>query len=290
LIVSIVLPVHNEGHRLRETIAALRKTVSVEYEIIVVNDGSSDGCCDFLLSNPAEFEDVLLTDLPKRHGVAYARNLGAAQAKGSILIAMDAHCVPRAGWLPKLLDELHNPGVGIVGPQISSMESPSATTFGLTIRDRELGVGWLNRQAVQPYPVPLVGCACMVMTREFFDMVGHFDALRGYGMEDVEMCIRCWLLGYSVMMVPGAVVEHWFKKQAFAVGWHDFLYNRLRTAVLHFDGAPLERILASLQTKPSFADAAASLLTSDVWNRHHLLRQARKRDADWFCRKFAIDL
>lgn len=91
---------------------------------------------------------------------------------------MDAHCIPRRGWLNKLLEELHKPGVSIVAPQISSIESPSATTFGLTIRDRELGVEWLHRQEDKPYPVPLAGCACMVMTSEFFKAAGSFEPMR----------------------------------------------------------------------------------------------------------------
>ena len=77
-------------------------------------------------------------------------------------------------------------------------------------------------------------------------------------------------------MVPGAEVAHWFKKEPFPVGWHDHLYNRLRTAVLHFDGEPLQRILASLRSKPAFSDAVASLLVSDIWERRRLVRDEPK--------------
>jgi GT2 family glycosyltransferase len=285
--ISIVLPVYNEGPRLSQTLTAIRDTTNVSYEVIIVNDASTDSCCDALRADPPPLENLMLIDQP-RLGVAHARNVGAEHAKAPILITMDAHCIPRQGWLEKLLAELHKPGVGIVAPQISSIECPSATTFGLTIRDRELGVQWLHRRANEPYPVPLAGCACMVMTREFFEAAGHFEAMRSYGMEDVELCIRCWLLGYSVIMVPDAEVAHWFKKEPFAVGWHDYLYNRLRTAVLHFDGERLERIVSSLRAKPAFPEAVTSLLVSDIWQRYSLARSHRKHDADWFCRKFEI--
>jgi GT2 family glycosyltransferase len=286
--VSIILPVYNEGTRLAQTLTTIRDTVNLSYEVIVVNDASTDSCCDALRADPPPFENLVLVDLPQHHGVAYARNLGAGHARAPMLVAMDAHCIPRPGWLDKLLRELHKPGVGIVAPQISSIECPSATTFGLTIHDRELGVQWLHQQAKEPYPVPLAGCACMVMTREFFEAAGRFEAMRSYGMEDVELCIRCWLLGYSVIMVPNAEVAHWFKKEPFPVGWHDYLYNRLRTAVLHFDGERLERIVASLRAKPAFPEAVTSLLVSDIWQRYSLARNHRKHDADWFCRKFEI--
>jgi hypothetical protein len=89
-------------------------------------------------------------------------------------------------------------------------------------------------------------------------------------------------------MVPDAEVAHWFKKEPFPVGWHDYLYNRLRTAVLHFDGERLEHIVASLRAKPAFPEAVTSLIVSDIWQRYSLARNHRKHDADWFCRKFDI--
>ncbi len=286
--VSIAVPVHNEGSRLFETLEAIRNTAGVPYEVIVVNDASTDACCDFLRAAPETFDNVVLVDLPRQQGVAQARNLGAERARAPVLVAMDAHCLPRPGWLEKLLGAFHSPGVGIVAPQISSITCPSATAFGLTIRDCELGVEWLRQKGDQPYPIPCAGCACMAMTREFFEAAGGFEPMRSYGMEDVELCIRCWLLGYSVMMVPGAEVAHWFKKEPFPVGWHDFLYNRLRTAVLHFDSEQLERIVKSLRSKPQFSEAVTSLLTSDIWTRYQFVRDRRKHDGEWFCRKFGI--
>ncbi len=287
--VSLVLPVHNESRRLFETLAAIRDTTDSGYEVIVVNDASTDSCCDFLRTDPP-IANVMLVDLPQRQGVAHARNLGAQHARAPVLVFMDAHCFPRPGWIEKLLAELRKLDGGIVAPQISSFECPSATTFGLTIRDSEFSVAWLGRAGDASYPVPLVGCACMAMTRQFFEEIGSFEALRSYGMEDVELCLRTWLFGYPVIMVPGAEVAHWFKKEPFPVAWHDYLYNRLRTAVLHFDGTPLERILASLRSKPAFSDAVSSLLVSDVWTRYAFMRTRRKHDADWFCRKFGITL
>jgi GT2 family glycosyltransferase len=285
--VSIVLPAYNEGPRICETLAAIHDTTNISYEVIVVNDASTDSACDALRSSPP-FANVILEDLPQHSGVAAARNYGAGRAQAPVLVFMDAHCIPKSGWLEKLLAELDHHDGGIVAPQIGSAEDPRATTFGLTIRDEEFGVDWLAREHDEPYAVPLVGCACMVMTRGFFVAVGGFEPMRSYGMEDIEMCIRCWLLGYPVIMVPAAKVAHWFKKEPFSPCWHDYLYNRLRTAVLHFDGERLQRILSSLQTRPAFRDAAGTLLVSDVWPRYSLLRARRVHDADWFCRKFNI--
>lgn len=288
--ISIILPAYNEGPRLCQTLAAIRDTVALRYEVIVVNDGSTDLGCETLRADPSPFGNVLLIDLPGRHGVAHARNLGAARAAAPVLIAMDAHCIPQARWIEQLLEELEKPETGIVAPQIVSIDSPSARAFGLTITNREFGVQWLHRQGVEPYPIPAAGCACMAMKKEFFEEIGQFDEMRSYGMEDVELCLRCWLSGYSVTMVPNAEVGHWFKKEPFAVGWHEYLYNRLRTAVLHFDGDHLEGILHQLRTKPAFTDAMTSLLLSDIWQRRCQIRSRRRHDGAWFCEKFKIAL
>jgi GT2 family glycosyltransferase len=288
--VAIVLPVHNEGPRLYETLDAIRNSTTLAHEVVVVNDASTDAGCDFLRAHSPPFDHVALVDSPRRNGVASSRNLGAERARAPVLVFMDAHCAPRAGWLEKLLAELDQPNAGIVAPQISSLETPSVSTFGLRLCGRNFNVEWLPRRADQPYPVPLVGGGCMVMRKEFFESVGRFDTMRSFGVEDIEFCLRCWLFGYSVTMVPQAEVAHLFKKNAFPVGWHDHLYNVLRTAVLHFDGGQLQRILASARTKPAFSEAASTLLASDIWTRYSFVRARRKRDAEWFCKKFEIEI
>ena len=60
--VSIIIPVHNEGEKLYLTLEALRYSTNVNYEVIVVDDGSTDLCCDFLRSNHSLFNNVLLVN------------------------------------------------------------------------------------------------------------------------------------------------------------------------------------------------------------------------------------
>jgi hypothetical protein len=61
--VPIVLPVLNEGPRLRQTLACIRDTTTVSYEVIVVNDATADSCCDPLRTNPPAFDNTLLQTL-----------------------------------------------------------------------------------------------------------------------------------------------------------------------------------------------------------------------------------
>ena len=198
---------------------------------------------------------------------------------------------PQCGWLEKLLATLYKVDIGIISPCISVAGNTDVKGFGLTIINRDFLVRWLGKQADEPYEVPLVGGGCMTMKKSFFEAIGRFDTMRTFGVEDVELCIRCWLFGYPVIVVPNAEVAHWFKEKSnFYVGWQDYVYNLLRTAILHFDGESLARILDYLQTKPSFREAIESLLLSNIWERYGFVRAKQKHNAEWFYQRFAIEI
>src|SRR5215831_7810458 len=122
----------------------------------------------------------------------------------------------------------------------------------------------------------MVGGCCMLLYRSYFDMLGGFDAMRVYGVEDTELCLRSWLLGYPVIVVPGAEVAHVFKEQTnFSVPWEAYVFNSLRLALLHFDGEPLSRLLSYWSACPGYEQAWNALQQSDIWARREELRIRR---------------
>jgi len=129
------------------------------------------------------------------------------------------------------------------------------------------------------------------MRRTTFDAIGCFEAMRRYGLEDVELSIRCWLAGFEVVVEPRADVGHWFKKEPnFEIPWTDYLYNVLRTAILHFDGEPLRAVVDGVSGDPCFGAAMGLLLTSDIWTRRAAVRARAVRGGDWYCKRFGVQL
>jgi GT2 family glycosyltransferase len=285
--VSIVIPVHNEAHRLKETVLAVHEAADVSYEIIVVDDGSTDGCADFLEENP--LLEVRLFRAASRLGVAGARNFGCQQARASVVMFMDGHCQPSQGFLSEMLRALYRLGRGLVVPQVVSQGDPTARGFGMTLAGASLTPVWLGPEFVEPYPVP-VGCGCCQMFfRTWLDQIGHYDRMRTYGVEDLEISIRSWLLGGPVYVVPKAAVAHYFRsKTTCNVTWSDVAYNSLRMAHLHFSGARFERMVEYWRPSPAFAEAAKWLEASDVQVRRAWIDERRKHSADWYCEKFGI--
>jgi GT2 family glycosyltransferase len=298
--ISVVIPSLNEGDLLRRTVDALKASLPADGEIIVVDDGSTDGSTDFLSAPDAR---IMLLKPPRRLGSAGARNFGAAHAAGRLLVFCDAHVAPPSGWTETLLAPLGNPDVGAVMPAMRAMrypedyganaaDSPQARGYGLRWADAGLGVSWLGCRRPEPYPVPLLGAAFLAMRRNLFAAVGGFDpGIDVWGTEDAELSIRLWTLGFECLVVPGVDVAHKFRSShPYRVEWESVIYNKLRLASIHFTPARAERVMTRLSGNAAFAAASTRLAGSDCIARADQLRAMRRYDDAWFFTRFQAEL
>ncbi|MGB7761383.1 MAG: glycosyltransferase [Bryobacteraceae bacterium] len=288
---SVVVISLNEGGNLRRTVDNLRDTAPRESEIIVVDDGSTDGSVNFLSDG---YPGVTLLRPAERLGVARARNFGAAQAKGGVLVFSDAHVLTPEGWSGPLLNLLGRPEIGAVAPAIGMLQAGAAesTGYGQKWCDASLAVAWLGRQSDSPYPVPLL-CGCfLAMRRDVFAEIGGFDSgMVLWGAEDSELSIHLWTRGYECWVAPEVGVQHAFRAQfPYEVKWEPVLHNRLRLASTHFGPRRLLRVVDRLKQYDEFAAAGVRLLTGDLAGRTSTIRAARRYDDDWFFGKFPNDL
>ncbi|MCF7975204.1 MAG: glycosyltransferase [Phycisphaerae bacterium] len=287
--VSIVIPAHNEGENLVDTIrCVLENTAYPDFQIVVVDDASTDGS-GHRLSNVFGSDDRVETVRAEGVGVANARNLGAARASGNILVFLDGHCFTPPHWVSKLVEPLADMRVGMVGPAFAIMHRGSDVRgLGLIWRDASLELEWLEQREDRPYPVPLQCGACQAVRKGDFERLGGYDTgMTRWGSEDEELCLRTWLMGYEVMVQPQAVVYHLFRKShPYAVQNQKIIYNRLRLAMLHFSEERINRVLNYYSHTPGLNQIMDWLQESDVTNRRDELRELRCRDDDWFCTRF----
>jgi len=288
---SVVVISLNEGESLHRTVDNLRDTLPAQSEIIVVDDGSTDGSVGFLSDGYAA---VTLLRPVRRLGVAAARNFGASHARGDILVFSDAHVLVAPGWADPLLEVLARPEVGAVAPSISAMRPAAVecTGYGQKWHDASLTVGWLGPQGTEPYPVPLL-CGCfLALRRDVFTEVGGFDSgMVLWGAEDSELSIRLWTLGYECWVAPSVNVQHAFRARfPYEVKWEPVLHNRFRLASIHFGPRRLLRVVERLKQYDEFAAASVRLLSGDLAPRSTQLRSLRRYDDDWFFNKFPNEL
>lgn len=284
---SVVIPTLNEGEMLHMTVnSILRQTAYKNFEIIVLDDGSTDGSCDRYEQNSDPRVRLVRS---QGRGVARARNLGAAHAKGKYIVFIDAHCRVSANWLEEFVAALARPEVAIVGPCFTRLESPTPRGCGVMWRDLALDQVWIEPcDEMRSYVVPLTPGGCQAFRRDTFLALGRYDeGFTRWGSEDVELCLRAWLLGYEIEVCPHAVVAHHFREsRGFAVDDLDILYNFLRMIHMHFSPPRIRGVLKAIAHNPHIQRALDRLYESDIFSLRQSLLAKRVRSDDWFFERF----
>lgn len=288
--VSIVIPAFNEGDWVHRTLEAVGATASgAQVEILLIDDGSTDGSCENLPVDAYPVPPHILRT--EGVGSARARNAGARHASGEILIFMDAHVIPDAGWLEALTRLLRDPTVGLAGLPVRDVERPSSVGYAYTFMDENLLAGWVSNGHQRPFEVPcIIGC-CFGARREVFADLGGFDPghIR-WGVEDLELSMRSWFLGYRCMVDPSVQVAHFFKHDKprnFSISWEKYDVNLLRCVLTYFDGARRRTILSAISKRKNFSRSLARVMKdADFWNWRADLRRRFRRDEAWYFSKF----
>jgi len=288
--VSFILPSLNEGDNLYKTIKSLCDTSTCDYEIIVIDNGSTDGSTDFIENGNCDIPTRLFK-IANPLGVARARNFGAAFAEGDIVVFVDAHIVFPYDWITPIIEVVQREDVGIVAPAVSAWGAPGALGFGMHWTDATLNVEWLGKQCEDPYAVPMLPGLCQAFRWDFFHEIDGFDTgMVGYGTEDLEICLRTWLLGYKVFIVPEIEISHLFRANApYDLHWTDTVYNMLRATYAHFNSQRADRVIAEIKSLPYFREAYNLIRDSDIWSRRRSLEVKRIFDDNWFFDKFGMD-
>lgn len=284
-VVSIVVISRNEGEELARTIESIHANTRVPYELIVVDDGSTDGSTDFVREN-TDWRLVRTRD----QGVAKARNLGARLASADVVVFADAHIRAPEFWHEPVLDAVMLPDVAAVAPGIYSLEEPRRRGFGLATVGPDLHHRWLRKSCDEPYAVPVLPGCFLAMRREVFLETGGFDdGLYQLGGNDVELCLRLWTLGWELRVIPAVEVGHLFRVNTpYHASWVSAVHNRLRTAFVHFNDDRCHRVIEELRSFEAFPEALVRVAQTDIASRRIALMSKRRYDDDWFFRKFDL--
>ncbi|MFD2369947.1 glycosyltransferase family 2 protein [Brevibacillus sp. GCM10020057] len=284
-LVSIIIPVKNEGDNVRSTIMSLFNCrTRYAYEVIVVDDASTDNCCLFLQQLKSPQITLITTN---GIGAAAARNLGAEHAKGKYFIFCDAHLQFENFWIDQLMEVVLTRQADGVAPGIASMTEPHVIGYGQSL-DQKLGVIW-NPRPPKLAPVAILPGGCFLVSREVFQKVGGFDrGFRVWGYEDIEFSIKMWLFGYTCMVHPSVKILHLFRKaHPYTVVHEHVYYNMLRMAYSHFSEPRIEAC------KKLIVYAKASEIEDDVLTHGAAAQRMRyfahrKYDDNWFFQRFRI--
>lgn len=295
---SIIIACKNEVNTLKSTVDSIISSNNiVNFEIIVVDDGSSDFSTEFLTSssNKDIYKDVVLIKTDKQ-GVAGARNAGAKAAKGNYLFFCDAHVRVPVRWLDNLVNTLNYNNAHIVAPCILNttdidMINTLEPAYGMTCDDKLRAI-WLTNRCNKITEIPFA-CGCTLgITREVFEKVNGFDHIfQVYGSEDFELCLKAWLYGYRVVVNPEVIVQHYFKSvHSYKITTSNIIFNILCLAYSHFNK---KRIINTIDIVKN--DLAFSIAAKDIRSNLEIIFEQREKyfkqriyNDDFFFNKFNI--
>jgi glycosyltransferase involved in cell wall biosynthesis len=204
--VSIVIPTYNGGWVLQRTLDALRAqdVPPGRFEIIVVDDGSTDGSTDSL--NATARPSFIRLIRQDHKGRAAARNRGAAEARGRVLLFVDADI-----WAEPHLVSAHlarHTGEGPLGVQGPSFPHPDSLKT-LFMRATNLLPDMTVRRRDRLSPMHVVTRNFSVTAGAFRDAGGFDERFVGYGWEDIELGLRLRSSGVHLVYEPAAVSYHY---------------------------------------------------------------------------------
>ncbi len=287
-VASLIITSKNEGHNLKQTIEHIQITkTDIPYEIIVVDDGSTDHSANFL-QDVYDSQISLITT--KGLGPAASRNLAVKSAKGDILVFLDAHMIPCKYWLEKLIRCFEDPDVTVVAPVIGGFNPSHPDVYGLLL-DSRLQPRWVTRAVEEISPVPLVGAAGLTIRSQTFKEIEGFDGgFKIMGLEDIDLCMRLWLSGYRIYLNPEVRILHKFRNsKPYPVLYENIVYNYLRLAFKLFSEERIARTIEATKASANFGRVMVDIIGSDVWEQRLALNKKCKYNDDWFFAYFNMD-
>jgi GT2 family glycosyltransferase len=196
--VSVIVCSYNGGKTLPACLESLGKLNYPEYEVILVDDGSTDDTAHIA----AQFPGVRYIH-QTNHGLSHARNTGAAAAKGEVFVYTDSDCMADTDWLYYLIGTLESGDyAGVGGPNVPP---PAQNWVQACVAAAPGGPSHVLLTDVIAEHIP--GCN-MAFHRWAFENIGGFDPEYHKAGDDVDFCWRIQQAGGVIAFSPTAIVWH----------------------------------------------------------------------------------
>lgn len=234
-LVSILIPAYNEGLTLENCVVSLFQQDYTNYEIIIINDGSTDDTekIAWKLHDRYEHYKIRVYSQPNG-GKASALNLGIAKAKGQIIISMDADSMFLPDAIRQLVLSFHDPEVAAVGGNVR-------VANGGKLLPMHQAIEYITGLAIQRCAFAYMGCMQVIS-----GAIGAFrtDALREVGgyskdtiVEDMDITVTLARKGYRVIYNRHAIAytEAPESLRAFMKQRYRWVYGGFQVAAKHRD-------------------------------------------------------
>ena len=265
---SVIVPSYNREDEIRELLDSFARLDfhRDRYELIIADDGSTDGTAALVSSFLKNAPFTLTFYRQENRGPGAARNMGMSRAKGDFFIFIDSDCTVSPGWLAAIDQALTTDNADAFGgPDACRDDFPpllKAINYSMTSFLTTGGIrGHQKKRLGKFYPRSFN----MGLSREVYESIGGFGALR-HG-QDIEFSHRIIKSGAAVTRVPSAVVYHKRRTSLRKFFRQVFNWGVARINLYKIDNGMLELVhaLPAIATLGLGLMLTASLLSASVW-------------------------
>ncbi len=222
----MVIPAKNEERHLGEQLDALLSQVwDGAWEVIVVDNGSTDGTADLVRSYAERDRRIRYVFAGEVADQSFAANAGVAASAAKAVIFCDADDVVAPGWLPAMADALSRNRL-VTGVNEVDLLNP---TWLANTRGRSVERGGGSFSGI----FPLILGNNYGVRRDVWDITGPLAVgfARHGVLADQEFSMRCWMNGIDIVTVPEAVVHYRYRAEARSLWRQGFAYGSHRPLI-----------------------------------------------------------
>ena len=202
--ISIIIVNYNGKELLQKCFESLFKTNYENFEVILVDNNSTDGSIEFVTKN---YPKIIVIKLNSNKGFAEPNNIGAKIAKGEHILFLNNDTVTTSNFISEMVQVLQKDEQVAICQSLLLKPNGDIDSSGDFI-DR-MGIVYNSKTKIEQIKeISSARGASMMIRKKIFDKLGGFDEKFFFSFEDVDLGWRSWILGYKVVIVPNSIVYH----------------------------------------------------------------------------------
>jgi FkbM family methyltransferase len=216
--VSIIVTCYNQLQFTKQCIASILHYTKGSYELLLIDNGSTDGTSDFFESVRHFHSRTRIIRSFNNRVVESVGNYAVSLASGKYIVTVTNDTLVHEGWLESFIRQVDSaPDIGMVGPLSNNISGPQKVQAGYDSLEayQTFAADWCVQHSGEHFPLSrLVGVA-LITKKSVFERVGGWDPDLptngrdgGYGFSDDDFSLRFRLAGYSSLVAKDVFIHH----------------------------------------------------------------------------------
>lgn len=254
-IISIIIVLYNQLEYTIKCLNSIRDTLKINYEIVVIDNASTDGTHDYFKKN---INDVRYFRNKNNIGFPAAANQGINYALGDYFLILNNDTLLTENLVERLLEIANSQTeIGIVGPisnEVSGLQKDKEANYNSIEEMHKYAAQLREKNEGQIIHFPRVAFLCTLIKREVIEKIGGLDERFSPGnYEDDDFCLRAQLAGFKTVIVKDAFIHHYGSRSFKANGENAYAERLMKNQKIFVDkwgSTPDEIWLHNKQIKP----------------------------------------